>query len=150
MKKILIVLVLVFIATLFPSLCHADSSLDGDWKLHERICASYSGQKLCDSDTVYITISDGGIYYEDEYIGEITRPGNNIIFKYDEDYLTTAFEEQIENYGYDMTVEDVSIIYKGTLKNNRIKGTVSGKVVFGYEGYSIPIKYTGNFTAKKE
>lgn len=49
-----------------------------------------------------------------------------------------------------MTVEDMSIVYKGTLKNNRIKGTVSGKVVFGYEGYSRPIKYTGNFTAKKE
>ena len=140
----------LFIAMLSTSLCHADSSLDGEWKLRERVCASYSGQKLCDSGTSYITIFEGAIYYEDEYIGEITRQGSSVVFKYDEDYLTAAFEEQIENYGYDMTVEAVNIVYKGTLKNNRIKGTVSGKVVFGYEGYSIPIKYRGNFTAKKQ
>lgn len=142
----------VIILLIFTSVCQANSALDGEWKFREHLCGSYSEQSLgCYSYTEYYTISDDTLYYEGEEVGSVTSQGSNIIMRYDTEYLKAAFENQLQEFGYeDITVKNANISYRGTLRNNQIKGKIGGKVVVLYQGYTIPIKYTGNFKARKQ
>jgi len=148
----IVIFIHVIILLSFTSVCQANSALDGEWKFRERLCGSYSGQSLgCYSYTEYYTISDDTLYYEGEEVGSVTSQGSNIIMRYDTDYLKSAFENQLQEFGYeDITVKSANIFYRGTLRNNQIKGKIGGKVVVLYQGYTIPIKYTGNFKARKQ
>ena len=148
----IVIFIHVIILLSFTSVCQANSAFDGEWKFRERLCGSYSGQSLgCYSYTEYYTISDDTLYYEGEEVGSVTSQGSNIIMRYDTDYLKSAFENQLQEFGYeDITVKSANIFYRGTLRNNQIKGKIGGKVVVLYQGYTIPIKYTGNFKARKQ
>ena len=150
MRRISFGLLIILSAIFLPTLCYSDTELDGEWNIRERLCGYYSGQSLgCYRDSSSITISNDTVYSDGENVGSVTQRGNSVVFKYSESYLKTSLEEQLQNYGYDATIQSANISYRGTLKNDKIKGKINGKIVAIYQGYKIPIKYTGNFTAKK-
>ena len=128
------------------------SSLDGDWKFKERLCGSFRGQSLgCASVTDYYTISGDDIYYESDHIGNVYQSGKIITIEFDSEYLASTIEEILsESIDYNVSIEKAILFYKGTLKNNRITGKITGKVTADYEGYTFTIKYTGNFKARKQ
>lgn len=150
MRRISFGLLIILSAIFLTTLCYSDTELDGEWNIRERLCGYYSGQSLgCYSDSGSVTISNDTVYSDGENVGSVTQQGNSVVFKYSESYLKSSLEEQLQNYGYDATIQSANISYRGTLKNDKIKGKINGKVVAIYQGYKIPIKYAGNFTAKK-
>lgn len=130
-----------------PACCYAGTELDGDWKVRNRTCVSTMGlSPTCSTTNGNITISDGAVYSGDTEVGSVTLKGKGVIFKFESSYI----EEQLKKYGYAMTIVSSNFSYKGTLKNdNQIKGKISGDVTIAYQGNSIALKFTGDFTAKR-
>lgn len=144
MKHIFLLIVLTIA---LPVCCYAGSDLDGDWKVRNKTCVSTMGlSPTCSTTNGNITITDGTVYSGETEVGSVALKGNNVVFKFESSYL----EEQLKNYGYAMTIVNSNFSYKGTLKNsNQIKGKISGSVTVAYQGNSIALKFTGDFTAKK-
>lgn len=150
--KLLRAACITLLLIVLPYSCYAASGLDGNWKVNDHTCVSYNGQSYgCADSYNYATFSGGNVYAGNKYIGSVTQQGNTVVFRYSFDYLKETFEAEFAKLGYTVTVQYASISYTGTLatKKMRIKGTISGRITVLYQGYSIPIDLTGNFTAKK-
>lgn len=174
MKRI--VFILLFI--LLPSgLCYAGSSINGTWKVKQRLC-SYHNDELyeCEKGNSNYTVSNNKLYYSGYKIGTAKKSGKKITFAYSSDYLKTTLEKAFQNSGATVIVEEASLSFSGTLRKNTIKnGKIKGTIVMVFvdtgggggkkskispseaepsitpePGVTYTIEYSGKFTAKKQ
>jgi len=150
MKKILL---LVILFTLSASLCHAESDLEGEWKLRYNVCVSLSGQELfCEKSSYNITISEGNFYYDGELLGEVAEDEENskVTFTFDSEYLQSIMDEKFQSYGLDLTIADTELKLSGKLKDDKIKGKAKGKVSWSANGVDSKADISGQFKTKRK
>ena len=173
---------IIFILSLFllPSgLCYAGSSIDGTWKIKYRLCLYYNDQLYdCEKGISNYTVLNNKLYYSSYKVGTAMKSGKKVTFEYDYDYMKTSLETEFQNAGAQVTVEEASLSFSGTLRKNTINnGKIQGTIVLVFEntgnggggggkkgriepseaepsitpepGVTYTIEYSGKFTAKK-
>lgn len=129
MKRIIVFILVLFL--LSGGLCYAGSSLNGTWKFKTRLCMYYNDELYdCEKGNSKYTVSNNKLYYSGSKVGTAKKSGKKVIFEYDSDYMKTSFEVLFQYYGIDVTVEEITLSFYGTLRNNTIKnGKIKGKMV---------------------
>ncbi|MBM4054659.1 MAG: hypothetical protein FJ264_08320 [Planctomycetes bacterium] len=150
MKKIFFLAILF---TFSASLCHAESDLDGEWKLRYNVCVSLSGQELfCEKSSYDITISDSEFFYNGERMGGVTEneEDNKVTFTFDNDYLNSLMDEKFQSYGLDLSKVDAELNLYGKLKDDKIRGKAEGKVTWNANGVDSKADISGKFKTKRK
>ena len=132
MKRIVFVLLLF----LLPSgLCYAGSSIDGTWKVKYRVCLYYNDALYdCDKGNSNYIVSDNELYYGVSKVGTAKKSGNKVTFEYDYEYMKTSYEAAFQSAGAEVTVQEASLSFSGTLRKNTIKnGKIKGTIVLVFE-----------------
>jgi hypothetical protein len=130
----------------------------------------------CEKGNSKYTVSNNKLYYSGSKVGTAKKSGKKITFEFDSDYMKTSFEVAFQYYGLNVTVEEASLSFSGTLRKNTIKnGKIKGKIVMVFEdtdggggkkskinpaeaepsitpepGITYTFEYSGKFTAEKQ
>ena len=132
MKRIVFILLLF----LLPSgLCYAGSSIDGTWKVNYRLCLYYNDELYdCEKGKSNYIVSDNELYYGVSKVGTAKKSGNTVTFEYDSEYMKTSYEAAFQSAGAEVTVQEASLSFSGTLRKNTIKnGKIKGTIVLVFE-----------------
>ena len=128
--------VFVLLLFLLPSgLCYAGSSIDGTWKVKYRVCLYYNDALYdCDKGNSNYIVSDNELYYGVSKVGTAKKSGNTVTFEYDSEYMKTSYEAAFQSAGAEVTVQEASLSFSGTLRKNTIKnGNIKGTIVLVFE-----------------